>query len=325
MSYPMTLPPTTYRLTKMHGLGNDFVMMDVMDAAPALQEDLRGEQTMSALARLMCDRHLGLGADGLILVSRLAEKPVPYFLYYNMDGTPGGMCGNGIRCFGLYVRDRGYVTQDAFACPSPVGDRHLTVDLTSQQVTVNMGLPILNPTDIPCNTQHPNVQPAGALGAYQVKLAEGSAPLQFWPVSMGNPHAIFWDDDQPTPLLPSTYGPQLETHPAFPQKTNVEFAQKLSNKHVMLTVWERGCGLTQACGTGACATVVAGRLSGRLDPEVTVTLPGGDLRIRWEGNPTTDPVWMTGPATFVYEALPSPALAESVSASLSPRCVSTSA
>lgn len=323
MSDRMLLSFTAYSLTKMHGLGNDFVMMDVMDAPTGYQEALRGDQIMGALARLLCDRHLGLGADGLILVSRRTEDTVPYFLYYNMDGTPGGMCGNGIRCFGLYVRDKGYITQDAFTCPSPVGNRHLTVDLTHHQVTVNMGLPVLTPADIPCNPQHPSVQPAGTSGAFHLQLTENSAPLKFWPVSMGNPHAIFWDDDQPNALLPDAHGPKLETHPAFPQKTNVEFAQRLSDEHVQLTVWERGCGLTQACGTGACATVVAGRLSGRLAPEVTVTLPGGDLRIRWEGDPATDSVWMTGPATFVYQALPSPALAESIKAVLTSCYMST--
>ena len=289
-------------LVKMQGLGNDFVMIDGR-TLPAFAADA----DLAPLAVAVCNRYTGLGADGLIvaLPSPLAGHDAR-FIYLNSDGSVGEMCGNGIRCFAQFVRHIGLAPADALTIDTLAGTIRPT-HLPDGRVQVSMGAPILEPALIPFAP--PNA-PHGDPAFYSLAMDVGLPPhvsydLKVAAVSMGNPHCIIWQHVQPEEysLDPATVGPQVETHQDFPKKTNVEFAELVSPTHARLVVWERGCGLTQACGTGACATVVSGINAGFLtaNTPVTVTLPGGDLSIQWSGNPA-DAVEMTGPAAISYTA-----------------------
>lgn len=266
---------------KMHGLGNDFVVI----------EDLDDELSLSAATvASICDRHTGVGADGLILIRRLDGDL--YMHYQNADGSLAEMCGNGIRCFAKYVVDAGLVSEDSFDVGTLGGARRIEVSRDEGGVfaaaTVDMGVPVLDPASIPVVTDEEIVQ------ATKVETSHG--PVFITAVSMGNPHAvIFVDDVDAAPV--ETLGPELESHSMFPNQTNVEFAQVLPDERIRLRVWERGVGETLACGTGACATVVAASLGCEIGTEAVVELPGGALGIRWAPNRT---VYMTGPATEVF-------------------------
>lgn len=281
--------------TKMHGLGNDFVMLAGPDVAGLDLHPDRNKEGLEKLAAFLCDRHFGIGADGLIL-------PVPAsdssrfdtrFVYLNSDGTWAEMCGNGIRCFALFVRDLGLVNRDAFTVETLAGPISPKIN-ADRTVTVDMGAPILEPARIPFvanGAQTPTTR-------LPLRVLDQAVPVT--PVSMGNPHCLIFQEELPSELDPAVYGPVLEKHPAFPAKTNVEFIQTLSRSHLKVTVWERGCGFTLACGTGACATAVAAIMLDKANHDVNVELPGGLLRIQWDGKPASH-VFMSGPATYAFK------------------------
>jgi diaminopimelate epimerase len=280
--------------TKMHGLGNDFVMLSGTSVAGLDLDPDRNKATLEKLAAFLCDRHFGIGADGLILPAPSSD-PSKYdtrFVYLNSDGSWAEMCGNGIRCFALYVRDQGIVNKDAFVAETlagPIAPR-INADRT---VTVDMGAPILEPARIPFSVNGASMP----VQRFPLTVLDTQVPVT--PVSMGNPHCLIFQDELMAPLDPAVYGPALEKHPAFPAKTNVEFIEPLSRSHLKVVVWERGCGFTLACGTGACATAVASIMLGKSEQDVDVELPGGVLRIQWDGNPQSH-VLMSGPATYAF-------------------------
>ncbi len=271
------------RFTKMHGLGNDFVVVDginqVIDFTPER-------------VRRITDRRFGVGCDQLLVVET-PKQPTSDFGYriFNQDGSEVENCGNGARCFAKFVRDKKLTGKSNIVVETLGGIITLTM-VSHNQVTVNMGEPILNPVDIPfvADTQAVN---------YSLPLSAGSNELiDISAISMGNPHAVTIVDDVNTAPV-ETLGPLIEPHPHFPQKVNAGFMAINSSQHIDLRVYERGVGETLACGTGACAAVVAGRLRNLLDSVVTVSLPGGDLSIEWQG--AGHPVLMTGPATTVFQ------------------------
>jgi diaminopimelate epimerase len=279
------------RFTKMHGLGNDFVVIDDLDRSWDVEPDA---------VRLLCDRHFGIGGDGLIQVRPATVADADFFmLYFNADGTTAEMCGNGIRCFAKWLVDRGHAKGDAIRVQTLGGVRLVEVergeDGTMTVARVDMGEPVLDPPAIPTTFEGEKVldrQLETSLGAFDVAA-----------VSMGNPHAIIWVDDVDDAPV-ETVGPVIEVDPHFPAKTNVEFAQLVDGEpdRIRLRVWERGVGETLACGTGACATAVAAALSGRTGRNVTVELPGGELEVEWAAG---GHVFMTGTAEEVFTgALP---------------------
>lgn len=292
---------TQISFTKMHGLGNDFVML----SADALQNlgitlgrtlDVVQKEALQKLAVFLCDRHFGIGADGLI-VPAPSSDPSQYalrFVYLNSDGSWAEMCGNGIRCFARFAKDLGLVDQDAFTVETLAGPirPHINPDNT---VTVDMGAPILASAKVPFQS----AAVANDATALQTPLTVLDQQIPVSAISMGNPHCLIFQDDLEAPLNPAQFGPMIETHPAFPAKTNVEFIETITRQHLKVTVWERGCGFTLACGTGACATAVAGMLLGKVDSVVNVELPGGILKIEWDGNPQSS-VFMSGPATYAF-------------------------
>lgn len=280
--------------TKMHGLGNDFVLLSGPTIAGLDLHPDRNKATLEKLAAFLCDRHFGIGADGLILPAPPTD-PSRFdtrFVYLNSDGSWAEMCGNGIRCFALYVRDQGIVSKDAFVAETlagPIAPR-INADRT---VTVDMGAPILEPAKIPFSANGANMP----VQRFPLTVLDTQVPVT--PVSMGNPHCLIFQDELMTTLDPAVYGPALEKHSAFPAKTNVEFIEPISRSHLKVVVWERGCGFTLACGTGACATAVAAIMLDKAEKDVNVELPGGVLRIQWDGNLQSH-VFMSGPATYAF-------------------------
>jgi diaminopimelate epimerase len=275
---------------KMHGLGNDFIVI----------EDVSEELELSAQAvEWFCDRNFGIGADGLILVRPSTILEADFFmLYYNSDGSVAETCGNGIRCFAKYVADQGLLPadKDALVVETLGGLAPITItrasDGTMCLATVDMGVPVLKPAEIPTNMRCGGNDDMVIACPLETELGT----YDVTPVSMGNPHCVLWVDDVETaPVF--ELGSVIEDHAMFPQKTNVEFAQMVGENVIRLRVWERGCGETLACGTGACAAAVVASLTLRIGREATVELPGGDLEIRWAEN---DHVFMTGPAEEVF-------------------------
>lgn len=267
------------RFTKMSGLGNDFVVIDAISQRVALTPER---------ARRLADRHFGIGCDQVLVVEppRSSEADFRYRIF-NHDGSEVENCGNGARCFAAFVRQRRLTGKRIIRVETAAGILVLKVN-ADNRITVDMGPPRLTPAEIPLLVEQQAV-------IYDLPVANGSLSLSA--VSMGNPHAVILVDDvQNFPV--AELGPQVENHPAFPRRVNAGFMQVLGRKEVRLRVFERGVGETLACGTGACAAVVAGVLRNLLDPEVTVHLPGGDLSISWAGHGHN--VFMTGPATFVF-------------------------
>lgn len=276
--------------TKMHGLGNDFVIMEARHLPPDLD--------LARLSAYVSERHFGVGSDGLIVVAPASdpEKFDIQFIFYNSDGSRAEMCGNGIRCFARYIFDQGIVPQETCRVETMAGLIQPTVQADGT-VTVNMGKPILKPMDIPFTGYQDNPS-AIVVKDFALQVLDRTVPVTA--VSMGNPHCIIFQQDLDEPLDPAVFGPAIETHPLFPAKTNVEFVEVLDDSHLRVTVWERGCGFTLACGTGACATAVASHLLNKTGTDVEVQLPGGPLQIRWA--PSEDrSVYMTGPATYVFK------------------------
>jgi len=266
---------------KMHGAGNDFIVVDL------LQKDLGVD--LSKLSVRMCDRNFGVGADGLLLVMPSASADYRMRLI-NRDGTEAEMCGNGIRVFAKYLFDRGMVGENAqIETLAGIKRIHLEVDgKKAVGATVNMGSPKLDAKEIPV---------VGYKGRVISRPLEVDGSIyEITCVNMGNPHCvIFMESVEHVPV--EKLGPKIEVHPTFPQRTNVEFVQILSPSELVMRVWERGAGMTLACGTGACSSVVAGVLNGKCGRCATVHLPGGDLRIEWRED---NNLYMTGPAVEVY-------------------------
>ncbi|MGH1460831.1 MAG: diaminopimelate epimerase [Neptuniibacter sp.] len=272
------------RFTKMHGLGNDFMVLDLVT---------QKVKVTPKLVKKLGDRNFGVGFDQLLLVEPPTEPDVDFqYRIFNQDGSEVENCGNGARCFAKFVRDKRLTGKDEVTVQTACGRAVLKVN-EDKSVQVNMGEPVLSPGKIPfIATETANTYTVEVSVEGQVQQVELSA------VSMGNPHGVLVVDNAETAPV-DTLGPVLESHTAFPAKANIGFMQVLSRNEINLRVFERGVGETLACGTGACAAVVAGKLRGLLDMPVTVHLPGGDLVIEWQGHGY--PVVMTGPATTVYE------------------------
>lgn len=277
---------TKVKITKMQGCGNDFVILP--------QEELsKVDMPMNEIAKKLCDRHFGIGADGLIIPNNnILNTDIGWF-FFNSDGSVAQMCGNGMRCFAKYVYNKRLVNSNKFTVSTLAGI--ITPEILEDgRVRVNMSNPILEPEKIPFLPNH-NLN-------YKIsvknRIFEGNA------ISMGNPHfVIFIKDDEDLLNLAKIYGAEIENSAEFPEKTNVEFIKIKSYKKIELCVWERGCGITLACGTGACASVVAGILNGYLENSVDVKLLGGTVNVVWNGTPNKPEgdVFLTGPAEFVFD------------------------
>ena len=276
------------RFTKMHGIGNDYVYVDCVRAKPPADP--------AELARQVSDRHFGIGSDGLILICP-SEKADARMRMFNADGSESEMCGNGIRCVAKYVHDHGIATKPRLTIET--GRGVLTLDLEikggkAERVRVNMGEPILEAAKIP--TLLPGDPPKNAPLAYGPMTA-----LDVTCVSMGNPHAVAYVEEawlRAEPDNVALVGPKIEHHEAFPRRVNVHFVAVHSPAEVTMRTWERGSGITWACGTGACAVCVAGVLTGRSGRAILAHLPGGDLRLEWAE--ADNCVYMTGPAAEVF-------------------------
>lgn len=266
---------------KMEGCANDFILTD------ELQES--GLADIAARTPHLCDRRRGIGADGIIFVlpSDVADYKMRIF---NADGSEPEMCGNGIRCFGMFLKEKGLVSGSSLRVETLAGIK--TIDFVDSGVRVDMGAPVLDGESIP--VRHSGTPVVNV----PVTVADGTG-FAVTAVSMGNPHAVIYADEL-TDRLVLEYGKELEGHTFFPRRVNVEFVKVLSEHEVTMRVFERGVGETMACGTGACATAVAGILNGKHANQVTVHLLGGDLLIEWDGDPQHS-VMMTGPANWVYE------------------------
>lgn len=275
------------KITKMQGCGNDFIILDY-------DEFKKTKKDMSDLAKELCNRNFGIGADGLIIPNLSCDEADIGWFFYNSDGTTAQMCGNGMRCFAKYVYEKGLVNKKEFTVKTLAGIISPKI-LDNGNVRVNMSKPILDSEKIPFI---PNNNLNYKISVKN-RIFEGNA------VSMGNPHfVIFIKDDEDLLSLAKEYGPEIETSVEFPEKTNVEFIKIKSSKRIELCVWERGCGITLACGTGACASTVAGILNGYLENTVEIELLGGTVNVEWLGsleNTDTD-VFLSGPAEFVFEA-----------------------
>ncbi len=272
------------RFTKMQGLGNDYVYINCF-------EETVGDP--SELAVRVSDRHFGVGSDGLILI-RPSRRADFWMDMYNADGSPSQMCGNGIRCVAKYVHDRGLTDKTEFTIESGGAVKTLRLTLDAQGraalITVGMGAPILPPAQIP-------VCGAGARFV-DVPVEVAGRTWRLTAVSMGNPHAVTFVDDVDGLDL-EAIGPLFEHHALFPERTNTEFIRVIDRQTLQMRVWERGSGETLACGTGACASLVAAVLNGYADREATLQLRGGELHIRWDE--TSNEIFMTGPAAFVFD------------------------
>ena len=266
------------KFTKMQGIGNDYVYVN------GFEETV---EDPAEAAVFVSNRNFGIGSDGLILIlpSETADCRMDM---YNMDGSRGAMCGNGIRCVGKYVYDHGIVTKTEIDVETASGLRHLSLHVSDGKVdavTVDMGSPVLT----------------SEIGE---PIRVGEETFRFTGISMGNPHAVVFLDEAEslggslTELKLSEIGPKFETHERFPDRVNTEFVQVLDRKHVKMRVWERGSGETLACGTGACAVLAACVLNDRTDPEAQIELLGGTLSIRWDRK--ADKLYMTGPAVEVF-------------------------
>ncbi|MCP4126654.1 MAG: diaminopimelate epimerase [Gammaproteobacteria bacterium] len=266
--------------TKMHGLGNDFVVIDAINQ----RCELSAEQ-----CRYIANRHFGIGCDQILLVEPAKSQDTDfYYRIFNADGSEVEQCGNGARCFARFVRAKGLTEKRIIDVGTHTGMIQLYVE-DDDLVRVNMGAPILEPELIPFQADRQETS---------YPIAVDDQQLSIGAVSMGNPHAVIQVADVDGAAV-SDMGPAMEHHPRFPQRVNVGFMQIVDRNRIRLRVYERGAGETLACGTGACAAVVAGISQGLLDQEVQVTLPGGDLVIKWGGN--SQPVWMSGPAATVFD------------------------
>jgi diaminopimelate epimerase len=268
------------RFTKMHGLGNDFVMIDAVTQTVTLTPEQ---------VRRLADRRFGVGCDQVLLVERALHAGTDFrYRIFNADGGEVEQCGNGARCFARFVRDQGLTTKSELAVETLAGTIYPKIEADGA-VTVNMGVPRFEPREVP-------FEASARQPVYDLDVDGAAVPVTV--LSMGNPHAVqVVADVERAPV--TTQGPKIEHHLRFPKRVNAGYLQVQDRSHVQVRVWERGAGETLACGTGACAAVVAGRLRGLLDENVAVRVRGGTLQITWRGE--GEPVWMTGPAVRVFE------------------------
>lgn len=273
------------KFTKMHGCGNDYIYVD------GSREKIPAEKKPE-LVRMLSDRHFGIGGDGVIFINPSNEADFEMEMY-NMDGSRGEMCGNGIRCVAKFVYDKGLTDKNKISVISCGKIKYLDLVVEEGKVStvkVNMGAPVLKAVDIPVISDQEQV--------ISERIEVENNIYEMTCVSMGNPHAvIFVEDVSDFPI--EKIGPLFEKHVRFPNYINTEFVKVLDDKTVEMRVWERGTGETLACGTGACATVVACVLNGLTKEEVTVKLLGGNLQVKWDRE--ADLVYMTGPASTVFE------------------------
>jgi len=268
------------KFTKMHGLGNDFVVIDAINQPV----NLTSEQI-----RFIADRRLGVGCDQLLLVEApLTQEAEFRYRIFNADGGEVEQCGNGARCFARFVIEKGLTKNKNIPVETNSGLIVLSLE-ENGEVTVNMGVPGFEPASLPFKAD-------AVSKLYELETSRGE--LDISAVSMGNPHAILEVENIEHAAV-EILGPEIESHQRFPERVNVGFMQVISPDSIKLRVFERGAGETQACGTGACAAVAAGRVLGKLAESVKVSLPGGELVIRWAGE--NEPLFMTGPATHVFE------------------------
>ncbi|MDR1167269.1 MAG: diaminopimelate epimerase [Heliobacteriaceae bacterium] len=269
------------KASKMEGLGNDFVIVDYSQYEKA-------NMKMDEFAKKICDRHFGIGADGLIIPKLQSTTADIGWYFYNSDGSTAQMCGNGMRCFAKYIHYKKIINKKSFTVETGAGIIKPEI-LDDNLVKVNMGTPVLEYKQIPF------------WGERNVTVLDRE--FEIFPVSMGNPHCVIFTEEDPLTLA-QKYGPALENHEYFPEKTNVEFVKIISPREIELRVFERGCGITLACGTGACASVAASVLNNLTEGKVKVNLLGGAVFIEWQGskdNPDRN-IFMTGAAKYVFTA-----------------------
>ena len=271
----------TIRFTKMHGLGNDFLVLDLR---------VQGVELTRERILAWSDRHRGVGFDQLLILEPAAQRDVDFkYRIFNADGSEVEHCGNGARCVARFAERSS--KQSEFVCETARGLLNLSV-LDDQQVRVAMGVPTLKPSEIPFLADDTAFD-------YDLPLySDQAAQVKIGALAIGNPHAVLWVNSTATAPV-DELGPLLESHPRFPNRVNVGFAERIDKHHMNLRVFERGVGETEACGTGACAAAVHGMLTQGLTSPVMVQLPGGTLQIEWQG--MGEQVIMTGPATFVYD------------------------
>jgi diaminopimelate epimerase len=275
----------TISFTKMHGIGNDFIMIDAV--TKTIDIDAIIDRTEA-----LCDRHRGIGADGIIFLLPSTSADIKMRVI-NSDGSEPEMCGNGIRCFAKMVYDNGVINSENFTIETLAGPISPTLIVTNgkvEKVKVDMGAPILESAKIPVSGPERD-------HVINEEISINDGHFRFTGVSMGNPHAIVFVNDI-TPIDVYKLGPQFEHHPQFPARINTHFVEIHSASEATMKIWERGAGPTLACGTGACAVLVAGSLEGTLNRSATIHLPGGDLEIEWDSD--TNHVFMTGAAQTVF-------------------------
>jgi diaminopimelate epimerase len=276
----------------MHGIGNDYVYVNGFAERVA---------DPAATAVKVSDRHTGVGGDGLILILP-SDKADVRMQMFNADGSEGEMCGNGVRCVAKYAYDHGLTRSNPMRVETGRGVLTLALQTGGggggkvERVTVNMAHPILDLPKIPVDRER--VVATGREHEYRLSVAQGNEWVDATFVSMGNPHAVIFTNGDLDQLDLARIGPPLERHPAFPRRANVHWVRVVSRTEVVMRTWERGSGITLACGTGACAVAVAGVLTGRTDRKILAHLPGGDLTLEWRE--ADDDVYMTGPATEVF-------------------------
>ncbi|NVC95547.1 diaminopimelate epimerase [Vibrio natriegens] len=269
-----------FHFSKMHGLGNDFMVVDCITQNVFFSQDL---------IRRLADRHTGVGFDQLLVVEAPYDPETDFhYRIFNADGSEVEQCGNGARCFARFVRLKGLTNKYSISVSTKKGKMILNVE-DDGEVTVNMGVPEFEPNKIPFKAKQKEK-------TYIMRA--GDKTLFCGAVSMGNPHVVTVVDDVDTADV-DTLGPLLESHERFPERVNAGFMQVVDRNHIRLRVYERGAGETQACGSGACGAVAVGILQGLLDENVKVSLPGGELNISWQG--PGKPLFMTGPATHVFD------------------------
>ena len=276
------------RFTKMHGIGNDYVYVNGFEQAVS---------NPAEVARKISERHFGIGADGLILILP-SEKADVRMRMFNADGSEAEMCGNGIRCLAKYAYEHGLAKSNPMRVETGRGVLTLALQIDAgkvRQATVDMGEPILSLPDIPVDRD--KLVKGAREQEYRLSIAQSNELLDATFVSMGNPHAVIYVSDVQA-VDASRAGPVVERHKAFPRRINVHWVQVHSPSEVTMRTWERGSGVTLACGTGACAVCVAGVLAGRSGRNLLAHLPGGDLRLEWRES--DNHVHMTGPATEVF-------------------------
>ncbi len=279
------------RFTKMQGAGNDYIYVD------ASREEVREPES---LARRISDRHFGVGSDGLVLILPGNDEADFEMRMFNADGSEAQMCGNASRCVGKYVYDRGLTDRTELRLKTGSGIRLLRLDPENgkvKRVTVDMGRPETVPGRIPVRSEY---LPEGTKLPVGIPLSVGERVFSATCVSMGNPHCVVFVED-PDRFEVEKWGRGMECHPAFPDRVNTEFARVLDRHRIRMRVWERGSGETMACGTGACATLVAAVLNGYTDRKALLILNGGELEIEW--NEKTGHVLMTGPAEHVFDGI----------------------